>query len=250
VLPFERLRALARYSGDDAELVAEAADCLADFSADPAQLVTVCRRLLAHQPSSGPLWWTCAQVLAASDPAAGAREATRVLARDRTATRLASLLPFPHDDAIAILGWPDTTGAALEERPDLDVVSIRAGHRRLRAAERRVRVLDVVEAIAASPSHLLVEVLAAGSTSAVVPDGFADLRWSLSAAKLWLVVPTGRLLPDRLFEVLRHQLGDNDDVETIEVGGADEVAGPWGLDAPGRLGLHADCPVAPELLRL
>ena len=250
MLPFERLRALARYSGDDAELVAEAADCLADFSADPAQLVTVCRRLLAHHPSSGPLWWTCAHVLAAADPATGARDATRLIARDRTATRLASLLPFPHDEPIAVLGWPDVTGGALEERPDLDVVSVRAGQRRLRGAERRVRVLDLVEVIAASPSHLLVEVLAAGSTSAVVPDGLADLRWSLPEATLWLVVPTGRLLPDRLFDVLHHQLGDGEDVESVEVAAADEVAGPWGLDGPGRLGMHVDCPVAPELLRL
>jgi len=56
MLPFERLRALARYSGDDQELVVEAADCLADFADDPAQLVTVCRRLLAHHPTSGALW--------------------------------------------------------------------------------------------------------------------------------------------------------------------------------------------------
>ncbi len=250
MLPFERLRALARYSGDDADLVTEAADCLADFSADPAQLVTVCRRLLAHHPSSGALWWTCAQVLAASDPAVGARDATRLLGRDRTATRLASLLPFPHDDPIAVLGWPDVTGAALVERPDLDVVAVRPRHRRLRPAERRVRVLDEVEVTAASPSHLLLEVLAAGSQTAVVPDGAADLRWALPETTLWLVVPTGRLLPDRLFDALDAQLGDEDDVERLAVRDAAEVAGPWGLDSPERLGLHVDCPVAPELLRL
>ena len=89
MLPFERLRALARYSGDDQELVLEAASCLADFAEDPAQLVTVCRRLLAHHPASGALWWTCAHVLAAGDPASGAREATDRLNRDGTASRLA-----------------------------------------------------------------------------------------------------------------------------------------------------------------
>ena len=31
MLPFERLRYLARYSGDERALVEEAADCLADF---------------------------------------------------------------------------------------------------------------------------------------------------------------------------------------------------------------------------
>ena len=248
MLPFERLRALARYSGDDPELVVEAADCLADFADDPAQLVTVCRRLLAHHPTSGELWWTCAHVLAASDPAHGAREATQRLARDRTAARLASVLPFPHDEPIAVLGWPDVSGAALTERPDLDVVVVRAPGRRLRHPDRRVRVLDPVEAAAASPTHLLVEVLASGATAAVVPDGTADLRWALDATPLWLVVPAGRLLPERLFAVLRSQV--DDDAELVDVAAAEQVAGPWGLDEADRLGRHVDCPVAPELLRL
>ncbi len=248
MLPFERLRALARYSGDDQELVVEAADCLADFADDPAQLVTVCRRLLAHHPTSGALWWTCAHVLAAGDPAGGARDATQRLARDRTASRLASVLPFPHDEPIAVLGWPDVTGAALTERPDLDVVVVRAGSRRLPHPQRRVRVLDAVEAAAAAPSHLLVEALACGSDAAVVPDGTADLRWSLERTPLWLVVPAGRLLPDRLFAVLQRQVDDT--AEVLDVGDAAHVAGPWGLDVPGRLGRHVDCPIAPELLRL
>ena len=250
MLPFERLRALARYSGDDRALVLEAADCLADFASDPAQLVTVCRRLLAHHPSSGPLWWLCAHVLAASDPETGARDATRALERDRTSARLASLLPFPHDDAIAVLGWPDTIAAALVDRTDLDVVAVRARHQRMRPAERRRRVLDEVEVVAATPSHLLLEVLAAGPNTAVVPEGTADLRWGLGETQLWLVVPVGRLLPERLFEVLRRAAGDAEDVETLEVREAQQVAGPWGLDAPARLGAHVDCPVAPELLRL
>ncbi len=247
MLPFERLRALARYSGDDQELVLEAASCLADFAEDPAQLVTVCRRLLAHHPTSGALWWTCAHVLAAADPASGAHEATDRLNRDRTASRLANVLPFPHDEPIVVLGWPDATGTALTERPDLDVVVVRAGGR-LRHPDRRVRVLDAVEASAASPTHLLVEVLATGPSTAVVPDGTADLRWTLDATPLWLIVPTGRLLPERLFAALRGQV--DDDVELLEVGDAEHVAGPWGLDDPGRLGRHVDCPIAPELLRL
>ena len=250
MLPFERLRSLARYAGDDRGLVLEAADCLADFADDPTQLVTVCRRLLAHHPSNGALWWTCAHVLAAADPAPGARDATRVLTQDRTANRLASLLPFPHDGAVAVLGWPDVTAAALTERPDLDVVVVRARHGRLRPAERRVRVLDEVEVVAAGPSHLLVEVLASSPRTAVVPDGVADLRSSLGEAALWLVVAAGRLLPARLFDALSEQLGDGADVERVEVGRADQVAGPFGLETPGRLERHVDCPIAPELLRL
>jgi hypothetical protein len=250
VLPFERLRALARYAGDDTGLVVEAADCLADFAADPTQLVTVCRRLLAHHPSSGPLWWLCTQVLTATDPSGGARDAVRALERDRTATRLSSLLPFPHDEPIAVLGWPDVTGEALAERPDLDIVVVRTDYRPPRAADRRVRVVDQVEAMAASPSHLLVEVLAAGPTTAIVPRGVGDLHRSLGDVTLWLVVPIGRLLPARLFEVLRQQVGEEPNVEAIDVTAAAQTAGPWGLDVPARLGAHVNCPVAPELLRI
>jgi hypothetical protein len=250
VLPFERLRALARYAGDDTGLVVEAADCLADFAADPTQLVTVCRRLLAHHPSSGPLWWLCTQVLTATDPSGGARDAVRALERDRTATRLSSLLPFPHDEPIAVLGWPDVTGEALAERPDLDIVVVRTDYRPPRAADRRVRVVDQVKAMAASPSHLLVEVLAAGPTTAIVPHGVGDLHRSLGDVTLWLVVPVGRLLPARLFEVLRQLVGEEPDVEAIDVTAAAQTAGPWGLDVPARLGAHVNCPVAPELLRI
>lgn len=250
MLPFERLRALARYSGDDIGLVVEAADCLADFSADPTQLVTVCRRLLAHHPSSGPLWWLCTQVLAATDPSSAARDAVRSLEHDRTATRLSSLLPFPHDEPIAVLGWPDVTGEALAERPDLDIVVVRTDYRRPRAADVRVRVVDEVEAMAASPSHLLVEVLAAGPTAAVVPSGVGTLHESLDGAALWLVIPVGRLLPARLFDVLAQQSSHDEHVERLEVARAAETAGPWGLDGPARLGAHVNCPVAPELLRI
>jgi hypothetical protein len=256
-LPFERLRALARYSGDDTELVLEAADCLGDFGSDP-QLLTVCRRLLAHHPASGPLWWLCAHVVAAANPTQAANDAARRLRADRSAARLASTLPFPHDEPIAVLGWPEVAGAALSERPDLDVVAIR-GHGgddglryRLPRIEVRPRVVDETTAMALAPSHLLVEVLATSPTTALVPTGTADLLWSLGAARLWLVAGTGRLLPERLFEVARHEVERADDpvAETLEVGRAERVAGPAGLDPPERLATRVDCPVAPELLRL
>jgi hypothetical protein len=258
VLPFERLRALARYAGDDTDLVLEAADCLADFTQDPTQLVTVCRRLLAHHPSCGPLWWLCAHVVAANDPADGARTAARAIETDRTAARLASLLPFPHDEPIAALGWPEVTAAALVERPDLDVVAVRRrdGDTHLRArltrAEQPVRVVDETEIMALSPTHLLVEVLATSPTTAVVPAGTEDLLWSLSdGPALWLVAGAGRLLPERLFEVLHAEVRRQDlAVEAIEVNRAAQVATGGGLDAPARLVHRVDCPAVPELMRL
>ena len=258
MLPFERLRALARHAGDDTELVLEAADCFADFGPDPAQLVTVCRRLLAHHPACGPLWWLCARVVAAPDPVAAARDASDRLMRDRAAARLASVLPFPHDDPIAVLGWPEVAGAALSERPDLDVVVVRAADatRRLRVRagsdHLRVRMLDETELMAAAPSHLLVEVCATSASTALVPVGTNDVLWSVGDAELWLVAGVGRLLPDRLFDVARVEVERAHDpaAETLDLDRAERIAGPGGLDTRERFAARLDCPVAPELLRL
>ena len=127
--PFERLRRIARHSGDDRTLVAESADCLAEFDADPAGLVVTCRRLLHHHPDCAPLWWLCARVLAAPDPSDAAWEAEQLVRDDRTPGRLAALLPFPHDRPIAVLGWPELTGEALASRPDLEVLAVRRDER-------------------------------------------------------------------------------------------------------------------------
>jgi hypothetical protein len=263
VQPFERLRYLARWSDeDDGALVSEAADCLAGFADDPAGLVVACRRLLSHHPASGALWWLCARVITAPEPADAAWEAWRLVNEDGTADRLAGLLPFPHDEPIAVLGWPDLAGAALAERPDLDVITIRrrAGddHRRARRARREapVRIVDDVDATALEPSHLLVEALAASPSRAVVPEGASDLLDSLAASGTvgWLVAGVGRVLPERLFAALCAEL-ERDDAEhtpvaLIDVGRFARVAGPAGLDAPDALLRRVDCPVAPELLRL
>ena len=62
---------------------------------------------------------------------------------DRTPARLAALLPFPHDEPIAVLGWPELAGEALATRPDLDALAVRgwgeesSWHRRLRAQRTR-----------------------------------------------------------------------------------------------------------------
>ncbi|MBM3672614.1 MAG: hypothetical protein FJW86_10615 [Actinobacteria bacterium] len=258
MLPFERLRALARSGGDDTSFVVDAADCLAEFQHDPTQLVTVCRRLLAHHVECGPLWWLCAHVVAAADPATGAREAVRRLEGDRTATRLGSLLPFPHDDPIAVLGWPEIAGDALLDRPDLDVVAVRPRASdpsmvaRLRRNEHTIRVIDEHELSALAPTHLLLESSAAGPTHALLPPGAADLLWALpDSSACWLVLGVGRLLPARLYEVLRDEALRNDlDVVEMEVNEFQQVAGPAGLEAPDRLIHRVDCPVAPELLRL
>jgi hypothetical protein len=256
--PFERLRSLARWQGGDtSELVSEAADCLAGFADDPAGLVVACRRLLVHHPATGMLWWLCARVLTASDAANAAWDSWQRVHDDPTPGRLAERLPFPHDDVVAVLGWPDGCAAALSSRPDLDAVAIRTNdrwlHTRLRRADATVRVVDEVDALALEPSHLLVEAGAASASGeAVVAAGTSQLLADLPAAESWLVVGVGHALPDRLVASLRRQLDERDDgdVEVLEASRFARLAGPTGVDDPSTLPRLVDCPIAPELLRL
>ena len=258
--PFERLRAIARHGGDDRLLVAEAADCLGEFDDDPAALVVTCRRLLHHHPERAPLWWLCARVLAAPDPSEAAWDAEAMMRDDRTSDRLAALLPFPADHPVAVLGWPELTGAACALRPDLETLVVRGRssgddrwHARLARSDASARPVDLTEAAALEPSHLLVEVAGAGLEQVLVAEGTADALATLARPGLlvWLVAGVGRVLPARLFEALLRSLGDPEDhgFELLDVQVADRIAGPTGLVRPEQLLRRVDCPVAPELLR-
>jgi hypothetical protein len=260
MMPFERLRAIARHGADDRTLVAEAADCLAEFDGDPAGLVVTCRRLLHHHPACGPLWWLCARVLTAPEASDAAWEAEELVRDDRTPTRLAALLPFPHERPIAVLGWPDLAGEALASRPDLDVLAVRGytsddpWRRRLARSDAQARPVDPVEATALEPSHVLVEAVAASPTHALLAAGTVDLLAELTRPTtiVWLVAGVGRVLPARLFDVMLRQLDDPEDhdLELLDLQAVDRVAGPTGLDRPDNLLRRVDCPVAPELLRI
>jgi hypothetical protein len=257
--PFERLRSIARHGGDDRSLVADAADCLADFDDDPAALVVTCRQLLHHHPESGPLWWLCSKVLAAPEPSEAAWEAEALIRDDRTPGRLAALLPFPHDDPIVVLGWPELTGLGLESRPDLDVLAVRSNtgddrwRNRLARSDASARPVDLVDAASREPSHVLVEVVAASPTQMLVPDGTTVLLEALARPTMlaWFVAGVGRVLPARLFETMVRGIGDPlaYDLELVDVQVADRIAGPTGLVRPENMQRRVDCPVAPELLR-
>ena len=67
VTPAERLRSVTRRHVDDERLAPAAADALAGFADEPASLVVACRRVLAHHPANGALWWVCSRILAAAD---------------------------------------------------------------------------------------------------------------------------------------------------------------------------------------
>jgi len=258
VLPFERLRHIARSGDDDRTLAAEAADCLAAFDDDPASIVVACRRLVGHHPASPLLWWLCARVLASPDPSDAAWEAEGLVRDDHTPGRLAGVLPFPPERPIAVLGWPELTGEALESRPDLDVIAVRGTaddrwRRRLARSHATARPMEVHEAAAFDPSHVLVEIVGASPTLVLVPDGTGGVLDDLThpTTFVWLVAGVGRVLPARLFEAMLTRMGDPADhgLELLDVQRADRIAGPTGLERPEHLNRLVDAPIAPELLR-
>src|SRR2546421_7344990 len=95
--PFEWLRSMARRSGDDDDLVADAAHALGALADDPAGLVVAARRLLAHHRHHGGLWWLVSHLLCAPDAGAAAHACQERLSADRTAARLAGALALQEE---------------------------------------------------------------------------------------------------------------------------------------------------------
>jgi hypothetical protein len=258
VLPFERLRHIARSADDDRTLAAEAADCLAAFDDDPAGIVVACRRLLDHHPTSPLLWWLCARVLSSPDPSDAAWEAEGLVRDDHTPGRLAGVLPFPPERPVAVLGWPELTAEALDSRPDLEVLVVRGvgddhWRRRLARSQASARPVDVAEAAANDPSHVLVELVGASPDRVLVAEGTSWVLEELTRPTtiVWFVAGTGRVLPARLFDAMLAKIGELDDhgLELVDVQHADRVAGPTGLERPDQVHRLVDAPIAPELLR-
>jgi hypothetical protein len=268
VTPAERLRAVTRRTVADHALAGEAADALAAFASEPASLVVACRRVLAHHPAHGALWWVCARILAAPDPVAAAREAERLLDADRTANRLAATLPLLEDDEIvAVVGWPNAVDDALAERIDLPAVAVRVAgadpvyELRRRRTERSVRVVDQWDPTLTHIARLLVPATAIGPHAALVPAGVGALLDELgrAAREVWLVGGVGRVLPGRLFDAAVSASADAEldtlreiddpEPEPCALERFDRIAGPRGIEPPLDAAARVDCPVVPELLR-
>lgn len=263
--PVERLRSVSRWAVDDDALAVEAAEALAAFSFDPAGLVVSCRRLLAHHIGNGPLWWLCARVLAAPDPAEACREVIARLDADRTADRLAASLPLQtrDDEIVAVIGWPRAVDRALAERADLAAVAVRTdvgdltAMLRRRVASQSVRPVDAWMLPELAVSHLLVGASAIGAGRALVPVGTREtIATARPEAGTWLIGGVGRVLPRRLYEAAETGAlaspSDVDDpvaLESVSLEHFDRVAGPRGLVPSAEADAHPDAPVAPELLR-
>lgn len=261
VHPIEHLRYVARSSGVGQEsLVRETAGALLSFGHDPAGLVTTCRRMLARQPSSGPLMWLASRVLTAADPRSEVRACMEAIAEDRTARLLSRELPV--EVSVCVLGWPDLIGRALRLRGDLRVLVVDVlgeGHHLVRRLSEQDSWVDEVSesglgAAAASADVVLLE------TAAVGPDGFLAVAGSRAAAAVahaadvpvWLVAGKGTVLPGPMWDsLIERALGMVDaweaDEEVVPLALVDQVAGPDGLVSVSEAVSSTDCPVTPEL---
>ena len=261
--PAEWLRSVSRRTADD-DLAVEAGEALAGFARQPAHLVVACRRLLAHHPEQGPLWWLCARVLAAPDPAQAARDSIRLLDADRTAERLGATLPLADPDhAVAVLGWSRAVDRALADRADLDVIAVRtegvdpAPALRHRVTDRSVRVTDAWGLGTRPIDVLLVPALAFDAARALTPAGTAALLAATGpATAVWLVGGVGRVLPGRLLDAALGALEREDPVpECGPLEHFDRVVGPRGRAGPGprrrasRLPRRARAPATAGLSR-
>lgn len=261
--PIERLRYVARASGAPQRvIVQETATALASFSSDPQALVTACRRIVARQPSSGPLVWFAARVLTAGDPSSEIWEAAGAVQADPTAAELAFKLP--EDATVVVLGWPDEISAALPRRGDLEILVVDTLHEgggfvgRLLYSD--VEAVDVpfsgLGAAVAASSLVLLE------SSAIGPTEFLAVAGSRAAASVarhagvpvWLVGGVGRLLPQRMWEGLRDRVVGHEDPwdaddEVVPLDLVDMIAGPSGPEPTADALRRTDCPVAPELFK-
>lgn len=262
--PIERLRAIARSSGVDQELlVQETASALSAFGDDPAGMVTACRRILYRNLASGPLWWLCSRVLTADDAMAEAWAAARELEADRSSAELAFALP--EGAVVCVLGWPEQVAEGLTRRGDLDVlvVDVRGeGSSLVRALDRAaVEATDVAEhglgAAVAAADVLVLE------ASMVGPDAALAVSGSLAAAAVaaqtdtpvWLLAGVGRMVPGRVWEAVTAGLDQASDpwdaeVDAVPTRLVNRVGGPAGPESVAEAVARTDCPVAPELLRL
>jgi hypothetical protein len=259
--PIERLRMVARSAGEGPALLAqEAAGALAAFAGDPAGLVTACRRLVDRQPTSGPIWWLAARVLAADDPTGEAWRAAEELSDDDTPSVLAAHLP--EEATVCVVGRPELAEEALVRRGDLPVLVIDAlgeGHGLARRLARAGNDAELVPesglgAAASAADLVLLEAVALGPSGFVAASGSraAAAVARLAGKPVWVVAGVGRALPGPLWNALSRRLGPAEwdgDEELVPIDLIDLVAGPVGpVDVASAL-KNPGCPPVPELLR-
>ncbi|MFZ9843075.1 MAG: hypothetical protein ACO3EQ_01920 [Ilumatobacteraceae bacterium] len=253
---------MARADGaGPALLVRETALALCAMEFDPQSLVLACRRIVERHPTMAQLWWLCANVLAAPEPFARARELALVVERDETPGHLDDALP---DDAtVLIVGWPFNAVKCLAQRGDammLVVDSHGEGEAlvdRLHDAEIAAELVpfECVAAAAQQATLVVVEALACGPKHVLAVGGSrAVMETAKSLGKpAWLVAGAGTRMPETLWKGMTGALNLPSDwhagLDVIDVSRFDRVVGPSGASEDPNAALEPECPASTELLR-
>ncbi len=257
----ERLRSLARWSTnyDDPwtnDLAFEAAAAIATLHSNPS-LVVACRRMLAHHPTSAPLWWLLAHVLAAADPARTARELRDRLEGDLTVERVSAGLPLlDAGQKVGVVGWGRLPERVFSERVDLDVVRISVLSAGATDASYRSRLdrqtveIDPYDLAEHGVAIVLAPALAVTSDVALLGEGFGDLLYEAGSIPIWLVASLGTLLPQKLFiAVERAAIEIPTITERVRLERFAKVVGPRGVESPTDAVVGLSCPIPAELLK-
>jgi hypothetical protein len=211
-------------------------DVVAELSAGPfrrrsAALIVTCRRCSVTIR-------ICTAVVVAARPwhPRGCRRGGQDLRRDHPGPPGAAA--FPADHPVAVLGWPEPVGDALQSRPDLEVLAVRGPgaargwERRLGHGDVAARPVDLTEALALDASHVLVEAVAAGGERVVTHAGTTEAVDTLlrPGLQVWLVAPVGRVLPERLLAAFLGEVEslERRDLELVDIQRFDRIAGPDG----------------------
>jgi hypothetical protein len=250
--PFESLRSLARRRGDDASLAPDAARALGMLDGDPAGLVVACRRVLGHHRTNGALWWVCAQLLSTDDIGGGARRTAGLLEDDRTGDRLRDVLGLQDEgERLGVIGWPGAVAGALDERFDLEVVAVVDEDDRVavRAASDRAELVEAYELADPGVRTVLLAPNAASPTRMLVPAVVTDVLAEARVAEMWVVLPLGHLLPERLLQAVIDANRADDDYQVITYERVARVIDSAAVDTVADLATRVDCPIPAELLR-
>ena len=187
---------------------------------------------------------------------------------DPTARELAHALP---DEAgLCILGWPEIVGDALVRRGDVvplivDVFDEGRGlSRRLSAIDANSASGTPIEvavdvpvsglgSAARASDVVLIEASAAGDAESLcVAGSFAAASVAAQGgAQVWLVVGTGRNLPEPIWDAVVRRIDGPEpwlaELERVPMGLVDRVVSPTGLGSVAQLRAGIDTPVAREL---
>jgi hypothetical protein len=262
--PIEHLRYVARARGaDPASLVRETAHAMSSMRFDPSGLVVACRRVVERHPECGPLWWLCAHLLTAQEPFQLAWELADEIDDDPTPDALAAAIP---DDAVVLtVGWTDIAARALTRRGDVTVLVIDSRHNGsslMQRLERHDVACELVqpEAIGRAvpvADVVIVEAHAASTERVLAPIGSAAVAAMAATCgvPVWLVAGVGRRLPRDLVVAIDERVAKVDDpwqldTDVFSTGCITHVVGVRGLAVSSPDALAAECPMAPELLRV